>query len=851
MKKHPGLFQDSVLHIAHPESKRDCKQYRTNPLGSLLQLCKKYLPGSSLGPSGAARLDRGWIIANHKLVSFHAAFLTSLLSIPLHVASKFAVMREMFLSVEVLISAAIWYASWHINIAVHEMGHYLTAVKTNNLRPELAGPADRKLARPALQRWLWYLEMFLKIPYGKFEGVHKEAGSFHPAVKTQNLAVSAAGPQASKIFSQFTFTPGIILILLGLYFGIPAAVYVGRALFTVGAVALLDFLLSDPGKYKAFQARQREAAEKAAEVRAAEPARETAEARAVKPSELRRKLRLHRLQELELPDGRIVFAPWEFRNSIQGGRHTEDMGGNLSFQELMFLPLTAKDYIEAQRVTNMLQSRAIQIIQDTEGLNFVGIGLEGGIVASYAKQEHDFLPEERALRVAVQAIEECGFVPDRDVCLALDSAASELSNAYREKTGEKESIGQYLFWRAEDPKVLSTDEMVDLYVRWVKKYPIVSLEDPFAEDDYEGWKKLMKALDQEILIIGDDLVTTKDSSIQRCAEQGLINTALIKANQIGTLSETLLATRIAKQKGLALVVSHRSKSPNEVMEADISFAVGALGLKCGGGANTERLVKYGRVVELMEMAKKGVKITRKLDPDLIISDISAHEEPTNAGVPTVGVVLMLENGVKFSAATPLGVSAGTDEAIHLVDSIIEEGPLTRKFPKYFVYKEKDKTYRFAPEIKGEVITKENRELADLWIKAKRYGGKGCLTAVANVTEVLAPRFLGQKISSLGTLADIDRELLLMELDLAIKRGKISPNASGEEKIQIMQRKANLGMNAVLSLSLALGRLIAARDGRELPEILREMEASMDREYLYGIKPAPTPSVHEEEHALAV
>ena len=849
MPKHPDLSKDSTIHVAHLQTAIRKEYFLTDIVESLLS-CRRYCLASLQGPSETPSLDRGWIIANHKLVSFHAAFLTSLLSIPLHVASKFAVMREMFLSVEVIISSVIWYAAWHTNIAIHEMGHYLAAVRTNNLRPELAGPAKEKLGQGAVRRWLWYLEMFVKIPYGAFQGVHKEAGSFHPSVKTQNLAVSAAGPSASKVLCQIMFLPGIILILLGLYLAVPASVYMGRLLFTIGAVALLDFLLSDPGKYKAFQARQEEAASKATEVRAAEPAREMQDARAGKPSELRRKLRLHRLQELELPDGRIVFAPWEFRNSIQGGRHTEEMGGNLSFQELMFLPLTAKDYIEAQRVISMLQSRAIQIIQDTEGLNFVGIGLEGGIVASYAKEECDFLPEERALRVAVQAIEECGFVPDRDVCLALDPAASELSNAYREKTGERESIGQYLFWRAEDPKVLSTDEMVDLYVRWVKKYPIVSLEDPFAEDDYEGWKKLMKALDQEILIIGDDLVTTKDSTIQRCAEQGLINTALIKANQIGSLSETLLATRMAKQKGLALVVSHRSKSPNEVMEADISFAVGALGLKCGGGANTERLVKYGRVVELMEMAKKGVRITRKLDPDLIISDISAHEEPTNAGIPTVGVVLMLDNGMKFSAATPLGVSAGTDEAIHLVDSIIEECPLTRKFPKYFVFKEKDKTYRFAPDVKAETITKESRELADLWIRAKRYGGKGCLNAVANVTEVVGPRFLGQKISSLGTLADIDRELLLMELDLAIKRGKISASASADDKIQIMQRKANLGMNAVLSLSLALGRLIAARDGGELPDVLREMEATLDRDYLYGIKATSSvPSVRDEEHAL--
>jgi len=847
MPNYSEPFKDAATDTTHPYFgsrfrtilKRIAQPFRRFSVRWIFTLIRQ--------PSGTPHLDRGWIIANHKLVSFHAAFLTSLLSISTHVLSNFDVIRQMFLSVEVVISSFIWYVAWHSNIAIHEMGHYLAAVRTNNLRPELEGPAEQKLKQGLLCRWLWYLEMFVKIPYGAFRGVNKEAGSFHPSVKTQNLAVSAAGPQASKVFSEVSFLPGIVLILLGLYSAFPAAVYAGRLLFTIGVVALFDFLLSDAGKYRAFRERQSDAAAKAAEVRAAEPVHEMQEARPVKPSELRRKLRLHRLQELELADGRIVFAPWEFRNSIQGGRHTEEMGGNLSFQELMFLPLTAKDYIEAQRVTNMLQTRAIQIIQDTEGLNFVGIGLEGGIVGSYAREKDDLLPEERALRVAVQAIEECGFVPDRDVCLALDPAASELSNAYREKTGEKESVGQYLFWRAEDPKVLTTDEMVDLYIRWVKKYPIVSLEDPFAEDDFEGWKKLMKALDQEILIIGDDLVTTKDSTIRKCAEEGLINTALIKANQIGTLSETLLATRTAKQLGLALVVSHRSKSPNEVMEADISFAVGALGLKCGGGANTERLVKYGRIVELMDMAKKGTKITRKLDPDLVIADISAHEEPTNAGVPTVGVVVMLDNGMKFSAATPLGVSAGTDEAIHLVDSIIEANPLTRKFPHYFVFKAEEKTYRFASNLKADTIAKENRELADLWMRAKRYGGKGCLNAVANVTEVLAPCFLGQKISELGTLADIDRELLLLELDLAIKRGKVASNASAEEKIQIMQRKGNLGMNAVLSVSLALGRLVAARDGKELPEVLRELESTIDRDYLYGIKSAI--AVPELVHAL--
>jgi hypothetical protein len=165
------------------------------------------------------RLDRGWIIANHKLVSFHAAFLTSLLSISTSVASRFDVVRQMFLSAEVLISAVMWYVAWHTNIAIHEIGHYLAAVRTNNLRPELAGPAQQKLNQGGAARWAWYLEMFAKIPYGSFAGVNKEAGSFHPSVKTQNLAVSAAGPKASLTLCQSTLPLGFVLVALGLLRG--------------------------------------------------------------------------------------------------------------------------------------------------------------------------------------------------------------------------------------------------------------------------------------------------------------------------------------------------------------------------------------------------------------------------------------------------------------------------------------------------------------------------------------------------------------------------------------------------------------------------------------------------------
>ena len=119
------------------------------------------------------------------------------------------------------------------------------------------------------------------------------------------------------------------------------------------------------------------------------------------------------------------------------------------------------------------------------------------------------------------------------------------------------------------------------------------------------------------------------------------------------------------------------------------------------------------------------------------------------------------------------------------------------------------------------------------MRAKRYGGKGCLNAVANVEEVIAPRFLGKRISEFKSLVDIDRQLLELELDLAVKRGKIARDAPVAERIAVMQRKANLGMNAVLSVSLAMGRLLAARGGGELPDVLGELEPKVDRGFLYG------------------
>jgi enolase len=264
--------------------------------------------------------------------------------------------------------------------------------------------------------------------------------------------------------------------------------------------------------------------------------------------------------------------------------------------------------------------------------------------------------------------------------------------------------------------------------------------------------------------------------------------------------------------------------------------VDSVGMKCGGGSNTERLIKYARIVELMRQAQKGFKITRPLEGDLKIADVTAREEATNAGIPTVGVTVRLENGVSFHGATPLGTSAGTDEAIHLVDSTIEKCGATDKYADLFEPIEDSRTFKFRKGLAADAVrAKNDEEVTRLWGRAQRYNGKGCLNAVDNVEEHIAPLLVGKQISQIGSLEDVDRQLLALEAKIAAQRGKLAEGAPAEQTIAIMQRKANLGMNAILSCSLALGRLIAARDGLELSDILRKMEGNIDRNALYSVK----------------
>lgn len=769
-------------------------------------------------------LQEGWVIANHILVSFHVAFISSVLALPSAEIFKGEVLKFIFVSPETIVSALFMYISFHTGIAFHEMGHFLTAARLNALNDSSQKAAEHILKDNALQRLSGLMQIFIRAPFGKAAGIKREGLNYYPDAP-YNLAVAAAGPRMSRNVSFVTLLPAVALLFSGLNFDITAFIYIGRLSLGVGVVSLLDFLLADPGKYREFRRRERRAQEKAASI-----GRGTAWWESTPAAKGR--MLADRIQEVTHPKLGPITAPWQFRNCGMGGRHTEKEypESNISMQEAMFLILGAQDYQEAQEMTVRLQNRLKEIIEKAEGCRVMGIGLEGGI-APYIERGSFPLPEVRLWAMMKRTIEECGYRPGIDVAIALDPAMSELEIAYRTQFNVPDSVGMYLFWRDKAQTVMDRDAVLDLYTKAIQEYdiPILSIEDGFSENDYEGWKKMLSALGDRLFVIGDDLVTTNDATIEMAASKGLINTVLVKANQIGSLYETILAMLVALGKGMELVVSHRSKSPNDDMEAQIALAVNALGLKAGGGANTERLIKYHAVTELMQrgMAEDRQEILHPGQKP-VIRTIYAYEEPTNAGIPTVGstVELWLPTAgvsLKFRGATPLGTSAGTGEAIHLVDAVFERAEypeVIARHPALFVEREKG-VYAFAAGAKESRIKEmEDDELLALFQRTQRYDGKGCLNAVENVGTVIAPAFTNKDLSGL-TIKDVDRLLLSLELGVAKRRGKTDDSIPAEERISLMQRKQNLGMNAMLSVSLALSRGLAHLKGQDLFEMLRE------------------------------
>jgi enolase len=264
-------------------------------------------------------------------------------------------------------------------------------------------------------------------------------------------------------------------------------------------------------------------------------------------------------------------------NVVNGGKHADN---NVDLQEFMILPVKAESFREAIRMGAEVFHH-LKSVLGRKGYSTT-VGDEGGFAPNLGSNEE-------ALAVIVEAIKKAGYKPGVDVFLGLDPAASEFYNKKKKKYE----------LRAEG-KELSAREMVDFYEDLVKKYPILSLEDGLAEDDWEGWKLLTERLGGRIQIVGDDLFVTNTARLGRGIREGVANSILIKLNQIGTLTETLDAISMAQRAGYTAVVSHRSGETEDASIADVVVATNAGQIKTGSASRTDRLAKYNQLLRIEE-----------------------------------------------------------------------------------------------------------------------------------------------------------------------------------------------------------------------------------------------------------
>jgi len=268
--------------------------------------------------------------------------------------------------------------------------------------------------------------------------------------------------------------------------------------------------------------------------------------------------------------------PMPMMNIINGGAHAPN---NLDIQEFMIVPVGGETFGEALRMGAEVFHNLKKVLS---GRGMVtSVGDEGGFAPNLATNEE-------ALQVIIEAIEKAGYTPGDDVAIALDSAASEF---YRD--------GKYVFHKS-DGKQRSVEDLIELYASWVDKYPIVSIEDGLAEDDWEGWRKVTAALGKRIQLVGDDLFVTNPERLAIGIEQGSANSILIKLNQIGTVTETLAAIDLAKRNGFTQVVSHRSGETEDSFIADLAVAVSCGQIKTGSLCRSERICKYNRLLRIEE-----------------------------------------------------------------------------------------------------------------------------------------------------------------------------------------------------------------------------------------------------------
>lgn len=282
--------------------------------------------------------------------------------------------------------------------------------------------------------------------------------------------------------------------------------------------------------------------------------------------------------------------PVPMANILNGGAHSS---APIDFQEYMVMPVGSSSFREGIRCVAEVFHNLKNILHD-KGLSTT-VGDEGGFAP-------DLKDNEEPLKVIMQAIEKAGYKPGEDVCIAMDPASSEFYDKDKKK---------YIFKKS-DKRELSSAEMVDFYAHLVNNYPIISIEDATAEDDWEGWKILTEKLGKKVQLVGDDLFVTNVKRLQMGLDKGVANSILIKVNQIGSLTETLDSIELAKTHNYTSVVSHRSGETEDTTIADIVVATNAGQIKTGSASRSDRIAKYNQLLRIEEeLGNRAVYLGKK------------------------------------------------------------------------------------------------------------------------------------------------------------------------------------------------------------------------------------------------
>jgi enolase len=273
------------------------------------------------------------------------------------------------------------------------------------------------------------------------------------------------------------------------------------------------------------------------------------------------------------------ILPVPMMNILNGGKHADN---NVDFQEFMVMPTGAENFPEALRMGAEV-FHTLKSVLKSKGYN-TSVGDEGGFAPSLKTNNE-------AIEVILEAIKKAGYKAGKQIAIALDPAANEMWDS---------KAKSYKFFKSDPKKKISSDALIDHWAKWVDKYPIISIEDGLAEDDWAGWTKLNKKIGDKIQLVGDDLFVTNTERLAKGIKLGCANSILIKLNQIGTLTETFEAINLARRAGWTAVISHRSGETEDTTIADLAVATGVGQIKTGSACRTDRICKYNQLLRIHE-----------------------------------------------------------------------------------------------------------------------------------------------------------------------------------------------------------------------------------------------------------